>query len=76
MLTVKGEKKTESTVKEEDYLRSEIDYGAFYRSVSLPAGIDTKNIEAVFDNGVLHVTMHRATGTKPKKVPIQVKKAD
>ncbi len=74
VLTVKGEKKSESTVKDEDYLSTEIDYGAFYRSVSLPAGIDAKNVEAVFDNGVLHVTMHRVSGAKPKKVPIQVKK--
>ena len=73
-LTIKGERMPESGIKNEDYYRSEIAYGSFYRSVSLPAAVDTKNIEAVYEDGILRVTLQRAAGTKPKKVNVQVKK--
>jgi HSP20 family protein len=73
-LTVKGERKPESAVKEEDYYRSEIAYGGFYRSVDLPFSVDTKTIEALYEEGVLRVTLQRAAGSKPKRVTVQVKK--
>ncbi|MBI4295573.1 MAG: Hsp20/alpha crystallin family protein [Chloroflexi bacterium] len=73
-LTIRGDKKMDSGVEEESYQRSEIDYGSFYRSVTLPAEVDTSNIEAVYQDGVLRITIHRASGARTKKVPIQVKK--
>lgn len=73
-LTIKGERNPESSVKDEDYYRSEIAYGSFYRSIVLPSSVDTKNIEAVYEDGILRVTLQRAAGAKPKKVNIQVKK--
>ena len=73
-LTIKGERKPESGIKDEDYDRSEIAYGSFYRSVELPASVDTNKIEAVYEDGVLHVTLQRVAGAKPKKVTVQVKK--
>lgn len=74
ILTVRGEREPESGVKDEDYSRSEIAYGSFYRAIALPARVDTKNIEAVYEDGMLRVTLQRAAGTKPRKVNIQVKK--
>jgi HSP20 family protein len=73
-LTIKGERMPESRVKEDDYYRSEIAYGSFYRSIALPSSVDTKNIEAVYEDGILRVTLQRAAGAKPKKVNVQVKK--
>jgi HSP20 family protein len=72
-LTIKGERKRENA-KDAIYRRSEIAYGNFYRSVSLPAAIDTKTIEAVYEEGVLRLTLQRAAGSKPKKVAVAVKK--
>lgn len=72
-VTIKGERKQDSGVKSEDYDRNEIAYGSFYRSIALPANVDTRNVEAVYKDGVLRVTVQRA-GAKPKKVPVQVKK--
>ncbi len=72
-LMIKGERKPEAGVKEEDYRRSEISYGGFYRSVTLPSSVDTQNIEAVYEDGVLRITLQRAAGTKPRKVNVQVK---
>ncbi len=74
-LTVKGQRAREAGVKDADYDRSEIAYGNFYRSVALPANVDTKNIEALYEDGILRVTLQRAAGARPKKVTIQVKKS-
>jgi HSP20 family protein len=73
-LIIKGERKPEAGIKDADYDRNEIMTGNFYRSIPLPATVDTKNIEAVYEEGILRVTLHRMVGAKPKKVTIQVKK--
>ncbi len=73
-LTIKGEKKTESEVKEEDYYRSERTYGSFFRSLPLPADVDADKIEASYDNGVLEVSLPKVPKAQPKKVPVSAKK--
>ena len=45
-LTVKGERKAETEVKEEDYYCCERSYGSFFRSIALPSTVDVKRIEA------------------------------
>jgi HSP20 family protein len=72
-LTVKGERPRE-VVKKEDYRRSEISYGAFYRSVMLPSTVDTAMVDAIYEDGVLRIMLQRAEGAKPRKVNISVKK--
>ena len=74
-LTIKCERKPESGVQDEDYYRSEIAYGNFYRSIALPSNVETRNIAAVYEDGVLRITLQRVSGAKPKKVTVQVKKA-
>ena len=73
-LTLRGERRPEGGVKEEDYTRGEIAYGSFYRSITLPSTVDTKSIEASYEDGVLRVKLQRPAGAKPKKVNVQVKK--
>ena len=73
-LTVKGEKKTESEVKEEDYYRCERSYGSFYRSVPLPSTVDASKIKADFEDGVLEVTLPKTAEVKPKKIAVSAKK--
>jgi HSP20 family protein len=75
ILTIKGERKKESGVKDEDYYRNEIAYGGFYRSIKLPSSVDAKKIEAVYEDGLLRLTFQNMPGTKSQKVTIQVKKA-
>jgi HSP20 family protein len=71
VLTIKGEKKTESEVKEEDYYCCERSYGSFFRSIALPSTVDASKIEADYDNGVLEVTIPKKAEVKPKKVTIK-----
>jgi len=74
-LTIKGDRNPESGVKDEDYDRREISYGSFYRSVALPSSVDTKNVEALYEDGILRVTLKRVGGAKQKRVNVQIKKA-
>ena len=74
-LTIKGAKKTASEVKEEDYQFSEMSYGSFSRSISLPSVVNADKITASFDDGVLEVDLPKSPEEKPKKIAISAKKA-
>src|SRR3984885_6969813 len=52
-LTVRGERKFDSQVSEDKYLRIERVYGSFTPSFSLPTTVDTETIRAAYKNGVL-----------------------
>jgi HSP20 family protein len=73
-LSIKGEKKTETEVKDEDYYRCERSYGSFYRSIPLPSNVDANKIEASFEDGVLEVTLPKSAKVKPKKISVSAKK--
>lgn len=72
-LTIQGERKAKSEVKDEDYYRCELCYGKFSRSVALPAAVDTKKVEASYENGILEITLPKVEEAKPKKVEVKVK---
>lgn len=72
-LTLKGERRFEREVKDENYLRIERSYGSFQRAFSLPTVIQQDKIKAVFTDGVLEVTLPKAEEVKPKQVKIEVK---
>jgi len=70
-LTIKGERKR--TYQDSgEYLRREVVYGRFERSVPLPAGVDADSIKATYHDGVLEVTMKAPKNMVSKKVPITV----
>jgi HSP20 family protein len=73
-LAIKGEKKAESEIKEEDYYRSERSYGSFFRTIALPLDADPDKIEANFEDGVLEVAIPKTEAVKPKKVRVSAKK--
>lgn len=72
-LTVKGEAKDEKEVKEEDYFCQEQNYGTFSRSIVLPADLKFDDAKAIFDSGVLKLTISRAEEKKPKTIKIKAK---
>ena len=75
-LTIKGEKKTENEVKEEDYHHSERSYGRFYRSIGLPSKVDTKKIEANYEDGVLEISLPKAVEVKTRKITVSTRKEE
>jgi HSP20 family protein len=72
MLTLRGERKFEQKVKQDNYLRVERAYGTFSRSFSLPNTVDTGAIRAEYRNGVLTVQMPKRAESKPRQVKIAV----
>ena len=55
MLTIHAERREEKKSDEKDRYRSEFSYGAFTRSVRLPAGATEDDVKASYTDGILEV---------------------
>jgi HSP20 family protein len=71
-LVLKGEKKFDAEVKEEQYRRIERTYGTFHRSFTLPTTVDTSKVSADFKNGVLTVKLPFREESKPRTINVDV----
>ena len=72
-LVIKGEKKTESEVKEENYYRMEQRYGSFYRRLALPFETTTDQIKATYTGGILEIRIPKSsTDAKPAPQSIMI----
>jgi len=69
-LTIRGERKFEKDVKEENYHRIERSYGAFSRSFTLPANVRNDDVKATFKDGVLTIQIPKVEEAKPRKIAI------
>ncbi len=74
VLTVRGERKLEKDIKEENFRRMERHYGAFARSFTLPPSVDAEKIEANYNNGILAIQMPKRAEAKPKQIKVNVAK--
>jgi len=72
VLTIKGEKKSESKTEKEGYKRVERTYGSFYRRFSLPDTANADAISAASKNGVLEVIIPKREAVQPKKISVKV----
>jgi HSP20 family protein len=70
-LTLRGEHRPTSDVKEEQYQRRERAYGRFERSFLLPALIDRDHVTAEMHHGVLTLWLPKSDMAKPKRIPIE-----
>jgi HSP20 family protein len=70
MLTVHGERKFEKEQKEENFRRVERQYGSFTRSFTLPNTVDTDNVQANYDKGILKVQLAKKAEAKPKQIKV------
>lgn len=71
-LILKGEKKKEEKVEQENYYRCERSYGAFLRSVELPTGVQADKVKASFKNGILEVRLPKSEEAKTKEIKVKV----
>lgn len=69
-LTVKGERKFESEEKEQNFHRIERRYGSFFRAFTLPSTVDSENVQAVYNNGVLKLELAKKAEAQPKQIKI------
>jgi HSP20 family protein len=73
VLTLKGEVKQEEERNDKAWHIREHRFGSFERSVALPTAVKTDKAEAVFENGVLTITLPKADEVKPKTINIKAK---
>ncbi len=71
-LTVRGERKFEKEEKEENFHRIERRYGSFYRAFTVPNTVNTENVAASYDNGVLKIELQKRAEAKPKQIKVSV----
>jgi HSP20 family protein len=69
-LSIEGERQVETDVPHDKYHRMERQYGAFRRSITLPASVDTGRAQASYQDGVLTITLPRREETKPRQIQI------
>jgi HSP20 family protein len=72
-LIVKGEKKRNEEIKEENYYRTERFCGSFLRTIPLPCEVDASRVQANYKEGVLELILPKSEEAKPKKIKIDVK---
>lgn len=70
-LTISGEKKEESETRREGVYRSERRYGRFYRVIELPQDMDTENVSADYENGVLSLRIPYTEARQPKRISVK-----
>jgi HSP20 family protein len=70
-LTVKGERKGPEDIRDKAYQLCEMCYGSFSRSITLPEPVDSANITATFENGILDIRIPKAEEAKPRQIKIQ-----
>lgn len=72
VLTISGERKSETEAKEGESYRRERTYGSFRRSVTLPSPVKPDEVKAAYQDGILTVTLPKAEEAKPRKIQVEL----
>ncbi len=73
LLSIGGEKEIDRNNTQRKYYLTERHGGKFVRNFTLGEGIDTNNIEASFENGVLTIKLNKVVPTQPEIKTIEIK---
>ena len=71
ILTIQGERKVEKESKGKSYWRTERTNGSFMRSFTLPSSVESDNIQASYDKGVLAIHIPKRPEVVPRKIEIK-----
>jgi HSP20 family protein len=71
MLTIKGERESESKEERKGYKRVERQRGSFYRRFSLPDTANADKISAQSKNGVLEIVIPKQEKSQPRKIQVK-----
>ena len=74
VLTLQGTKQQVAEEKTERVHRYERTYGSFARTFTLPRTVDTAQIKAGYNNGVLTITLPKSEQAKPRQIAVEVAK--
>jgi len=70
-LTISGFREPEALKQGESYHRQERSCGRFTRTLQLPFHVDAGKVNAMYERGILHVSLPRSEAEKPKKIAIK-----
>ena len=70
VLSIKAQRKSETERKEGTYLRREMTFGNFARSIQLPGDVNVKDIKASFEGGILTIDIPKMAAPQPTKIPV------
>lgn len=73
ILVIKGERRFERDVKEENYYQVERSYGTFQRTFPLPSNVDQDNVKAKFKEGVLEVVIPKISHEDRKVIKVEIR---
>ena len=71
LLTIQGERHFAHDSSEQQFHRVERHYGAFRRSITLPAHVMAEGIQATVDNGVLQILVPKMEEATPKRIQVR-----
>ena len=71
-LTLRGEKKLDTEVTQEQFHRIERSYGPFARSFALPPTVDAGKVSAEYKAGVLTIRLPLREEAKPKQIRVAI----
>lgn len=71
MVTIRGERRKEDAVRDEDYYYQECYWGAFSRSIILPVDVEANKSEAIMKNGILTLKLPKAETAKARKIQVR-----
>lgn len=72
VLNIKGKRKDELQIKEEDFYMKECFWGAFARSISLPVEVDENRVQASLKDGILVIKISKLRREKGKPVKVKL----
>jgi len=71
VLTISGERKLEKKEEKDNYTRIESFFGRFERAFKLPSDADLDNIDAKYENGVLHIFIPKKAKPEGKRIVVK-----
>jgi len=71
-LTIKGERKRDREVRDEDYYYLEHHYGSFSRSITLPVGLSPEDMKTSYKNGILEIIIPKSKKEEPRRIEVRV----
>jgi HSP20 family protein len=72
-LVISGEKRESTEHNGKNFHQTETHYGSFRRTIPLPEGTDTENVDAQYANGVLTLRLAKNTPAEQKRIEVKVK---
>ena len=71
VLTIKGERSSESTEEKKNLRRVERSHGSFVRRFSFPETVDTESVTAKGKDGVLEIVIPKQESSVARKIDVQ-----